>query len=226
MTLAKICLWKDSTRDFFFFKMSFFHVPCDTTVEKICKWKHIQIDSREDVNDCFRWKCHIPETHQVEKLRFLGVSRYKFKLRFCFNLNLYRGICVFGFGRFQATAFPVESHAHLIFYTELRWLDDEIYILYRNNTYTHARFIFHTERKRLYRIFFISYKNNTYAHAYFMFYTEIKWLCRKTNILYRKKLYTHAHFMFNTEMKWLCTKTIILYRKKLYTQITLYFIQK
>ena len=127
---------------------------------------------------------------------------------------------------FRGVAFPVESHAHLIFYTELRWLDDEIYILYRNNTYTHARFIFHTERKRLYRIFFISYKNNTYAHAYFMFYTEIKWLCRKTNILYRKKLYTHAHFMFNTEMKWLCTKTYILYREKLYTQITLYFIQK
>ena len=33
-----------------------------------------------------------PKIHHIEKLRFLGISRYKFKLRFWFNLNLYREI--------------------------------------------------------------------------------------------------------------------------------------
>jgi len=32
-------------------------------------------------NDSFHWKCYTLETHQIEKLRFLGISRYKFKLR-------------------------------------------------------------------------------------------------------------------------------------------------
>jgi len=35
-------------------------------------------------------------------LRFLGISRYKFKLRFGFDLNLYPGIWVSGFGGFRA----------------------------------------------------------------------------------------------------------------------------
>jgi len=35
-----------------------------------------------------------PKFHQIEELRFLGISWYKFKLRFGFNLNLYHG---FGF---------------------------------------------------------------------------------------------------------------------------------
>jgi len=30
----------------------------------------------------FRWNCYIPEMHQTEKLTFLGISRYKFRLRF------------------------------------------------------------------------------------------------------------------------------------------------
>ena len=29
--------------------------------------------------DSFHWKCSIPEIHQIEKLGFLGMSRYKFK---------------------------------------------------------------------------------------------------------------------------------------------------
>jgi len=32
-----------------------------------------------------------PEIHEKERLRVLGISRYKFKLRFLVNLNLYRG---------------------------------------------------------------------------------------------------------------------------------------
>ena len=42
----------------------------------------------------FHWKCFIPKIHKIEKLRFLGISRYKFKLRFWFNLNLHREIWV------------------------------------------------------------------------------------------------------------------------------------
>jgi len=37
--------------------------------------------------DRFNWKCHIPEVLQIQKIRFLGISRYKFKLRFGFHLN-------------------------------------------------------------------------------------------------------------------------------------------
>jgi len=50
--------------------------------------------------DSFHWKCYTPEIHQIEKLRFVGISRYKFKLRFGFHLNLYREIGVSRFGGF------------------------------------------------------------------------------------------------------------------------------
>ena len=39
-----------------------------------------------------------PWNLQIEKLWFLGIAWYKFQTRFWFNLNLYRGICVSGFG--------------------------------------------------------------------------------------------------------------------------------
>jgi len=45
--------------------------------------------------DSFHWKCScIPEIHRIEKLSFLGIAWYKFKLRFWSHLpvNLYRGI--------------------------------------------------------------------------------------------------------------------------------------
>jgi len=44
------------------------------------------------------WKRYIPEIHQIEKLRFLSISRYRFKLRFWFHLNLCRGMRVSRFG--------------------------------------------------------------------------------------------------------------------------------
>jgi len=44
------------------------------------------------VYDSFNQKCYILESHQIEKLWSLGISRYKFKLRLWFNLHLYRGI--------------------------------------------------------------------------------------------------------------------------------------
>ena len=54
-------------------------------------WIHI-------LRDTYAWQFQIkllhPQTHQFQKLRFPGISRYKFKLRVCFNLNLYRGMWV------------------------------------------------------------------------------------------------------------------------------------
>ena len=38
--------------------------------------------------DTFHSQCCIPKIHKIEQLRFLGILRYKFKLRFCFCLNL------------------------------------------------------------------------------------------------------------------------------------------
>jgi len=40
----------------------------------------------------FTKKSYISENHQIEKLRFRGISQYKFKLRFGFILYLYQGI--------------------------------------------------------------------------------------------------------------------------------------
>jgi len=47
------------------------------------------------------WKCYISEIYQIEKLRFLGILRYEFRLRFWSNLNLYRRIWVSRFGEFR-----------------------------------------------------------------------------------------------------------------------------
>jgi len=43
-----------------------------------------------NIYDSFPWNRYTFEIHQIEKLRFLGISRYKFNLRFRLNLNLYR----------------------------------------------------------------------------------------------------------------------------------------
>jgi len=50
--------------------------------------------------DSFHWKCCIPEIHQLEKVRYLGISLLKFKWTMWFNLNLYREIWVSGSGWF------------------------------------------------------------------------------------------------------------------------------
>ena len=49
----------------------------------------------------FHWNCYTPKIRQIEKLIFLGISRCKFNLGFKLNLNLYRGIWLFGFGGFR-----------------------------------------------------------------------------------------------------------------------------
>ena len=57
------------------------------------------------VYDSTHWKCggvafYTRKNPPIEQLRFLDISRYKFKLRICLNLNLYRGIWVSRFGSF------------------------------------------------------------------------------------------------------------------------------
>jgi len=51
-------------------------------------------------HDSFHWKCYIPKINQIEKLRFLGIARYRFELRFGYHLNLYRGLWVSRSGGF------------------------------------------------------------------------------------------------------------------------------
>jgi len=52
---------------------------------------------------CWVWlfPLKMPITHQIDKLGFLGISRYKFKLRFQLNLNLYQEDWVSRFGGFR-----------------------------------------------------------------------------------------------------------------------------
>jgi len=53
----------------------------------------------------FYWKCRIPKIRQIEKLTCLDISQYKFKLRFWFNLNLYRETWVFRSGGFRGVQY-------------------------------------------------------------------------------------------------------------------------
>jgi len=57
----------------------------------------------------FPCKCYIPEIHPIKKLGFLGISRYKFKLRFWFSLILYHGIWVIQFGGFRGCSICIFS---------------------------------------------------------------------------------------------------------------------
>ena len=71
------------------------------------------IHSWESLNNSFHWKCYTPDIHQIEKLRFLGISRYKFKLRFWFDLNLYRGIWVSRFSElWECSIYSGNCHIH------------------------------------------------------------------------------------------------------------------
>jgi len=45
--------------------------------------------------------CYTPEIHHIDTLRVLSISLCKFNLRFWFQLNLCRGIWVWGFGGFR-----------------------------------------------------------------------------------------------------------------------------
>jgi len=64
--------------------------------------------------DSFHWTYYAPEIHQIEKLKFLRISRYKFKMRFWFNLNLHWGIRAFRFGGFWGSIFSGNCHTNTV----------------------------------------------------------------------------------------------------------------
>jgi len=64
----------------------------------------------------YKKKCYVPSIHQIENLRFLSISWYKFKRRLWLNLNLYWEILVFRFGGFRGSHFSVET---IMFYFSL-----------------------------------------------------------------------------------------------------------
>jgi len=52
-------------------------------------------------HDAVHWKCYVLEIHQIEKLTFLRILRYKFKLKFRCDLNVDWMIWVSRFGEFR-----------------------------------------------------------------------------------------------------------------------------
>jgi len=64
-----------------------------------CVWIHMWYEN-------FHYKGCIPRVHQIEKLRFLVILRYKFKLRFWFDFNLHRGIWLSRFGGIRGCSIP------------------------------------------------------------------------------------------------------------------------
>ena len=61
-------------------------------VAKASPGSHSQKSAEFTTYDCFHSKCDIPDIpviHQIEKLRFLGISQCKLKFKSWSNLNLY-----------------------------------------------------------------------------------------------------------------------------------------
>jgi len=66
--------------------------------------------------DTLHWTCYTSKIHRIEKLRFLGRSRCKFKLRFWFDLNWYQQIRVAEFGGFRGCSiFSGICHIYMYF---------------------------------------------------------------------------------------------------------------
>jgi len=85
----------------------------DLVSQVSCVWQFFQLgpksdfefvrrDTQQGVYGSSHWNDYTLKIHRIEKLRLLGISWYKFKLRFWLNSNsnLYRGIWVSGFGGF------------------------------------------------------------------------------------------------------------------------------
>jgi len=106
---------------------------------------------------------HLQNPPNQKKLRFLGISRYKVKLRYWFNLNVYWGISVSGFGGFiggvaiqwKVLSYALQAHAIDIVccvclrtccitlqHTATRW-----YTL--QHTATHCNTLQHTTKRHL-----------------------------------------------------------------------------
>jgi len=65
--------------------------------------------------DSFHSKCNTPKSTKSKSRNsnFLSISRYRFRLRFWFNLALYRGIWVSGFGGFRGCSIFSRSQLHI-----------------------------------------------------------------------------------------------------------------
>ena len=70
------------------------YILCMTYIYYVCLMYTMYVSSYTPISlyDSFHWKCYPPEIHQLQRLGFPGISRYKFKLRFWLNLNMYVGI--------------------------------------------------------------------------------------------------------------------------------------
>jgi len=55
-----------------------------------------------------------PKFHQIESSRFLSISRYKFTLRFWFDLNVYREIWISWFGGFRTCSMNLSYSLHAL----------------------------------------------------------------------------------------------------------------
>ena len=93
----------------------------DTHMNGPSRWLQIRNSWVENLitlsSHCLR-KMNIPETHQLQKLRFLCIWRYRFKLEFWMNLNLYWGIRTSRFGGFRgcsifSATFPTSNVARI-----------------------------------------------------------------------------------------------------------------
>ena len=64
------------------------------------------------VYDGFNWNYYTPKIHchHVEKLRCLGISRYKFKMRFCLDARRWRGKPLEG----EASRLPPHTHTRML----------------------------------------------------------------------------------------------------------------
>ena len=89
--------------------------------------------------DNFHWKWCIQTIHQIEKLRFLGISRNESRLTSRFHLELYRGIWVCWFGGFRGCSISVESVICLL--TKTPFIRGSSF---QKNTYTYLSILLKT----------------------------------------------------------------------------------
>jgi len=86
----------------------------------------------------FHWKCYLLKIHQIEKLNFLGISRYQCKSEFWLNSNLYRGTRVSRFGEFRRCSI-FSSNFHMgVHMNELYHAHADKWVMWRHS-FTHSR---------------------------------------------------------------------------------------
>jgi len=73
--------------------------------------------------------CYLIQIHQIDELRFLGISQYKSRLRFWFNSDLYRQEFEFlDLEDFRGVAFAVET---VVSYHTYETIMSDVSVLFR-----------------------------------------------------------------------------------------------